>query len=175
MKRSKSIAMVAAGLIAGLVLGSVGFAYAAPADAQPTSPIVASGLRLGQSIRDAGGRLVDVLASMTGLSDTEIQTERAAGKSISDIAGENGVSADAVTAKALEARKAVLDAQVKAGTITQDVADTAYANMTERVTERVTTDETGRPSWAGGGSGGRVAGGGGRGMGDGTCAAVTAQ
>lgn len=170
MKRSKSIAMVAAGLIAGLILGSVGFAYAAPVDATSTNPVLASGLHLGQSVRDAGGRLIDVLASMTGLSTDAIQAERADGQSISAIATANGVETEAVVAKALEARKVVLDAKVKDGTITQSQADAAYTQMTERVTERISTNDVGAPSWAGGGRG---AGGGmgGRGAGDGTCMA----
>ncbi len=180
MKRSKSIALVAVGLMAGLILGSVGFAYAAPVDAQPSNPVLASGLHLGQSIRDAGGRLVDVLASMTGLSTDEIQAERADGKSIVDIAEANGVSGDAVVDSALDARTTALDAAVKAGTITQEQADACAAQMTERVTERATTDEVGPPSWAGGGrgAGGRGAGGGmgaGNGACDGTCVAVPAQ
>ncbi len=91
MHKSKLIALIAAGLVAGLVLGSVGFAYAAPADTTPANPVVASGLRLGQSIRDAGGRLIDILASLTGLSVDEVQAERADGKSVADIASAHGV------------------------------------------------------------------------------------
>ncbi len=174
MKRSKSIAMVAAGLIAGLVLGSVGFAYAAPADTQPANPVLTSGLHLGQSVRDAGGRLIDVLASMTGLTTDEIKAERADGQSIAAIAQANGVETDAVVAKALEARKAVLDAKVKDGTITQAAADAAYTQMSERIAGRVTSEDVGAPSWAGGGrgSGGGM---GGRGAGGGTCVAAPVQ
>lgn len=174
MKRDTSIARAVVGLVAGLVLASAGFAYAAPTDAQPANPVLASGLRLGQSIRGAGGRLVDVLASMTGQSTEAIQAERADGTSIAQIAQANGVKTDAVVAKALEARKAVLDAKVKDGTIDQATADAAYAQMSERVTDRVTSEAVGAPSWAGGGrgSGGGM---GGRGAGNGTCVAMPVQ
>ncbi len=180
MKRSKSIALVAVGLIAGLMLGSVGFAYAAPADAQPANPVLAGGLHMGQSIRDAGGRMVDILATMTGLSTEDIQAERASGSSISDIAEANGVDTDAVVAKALEARKTLLDGKVKDGTLTQDQADAYLVQMADRVAERVTTDEVGPPSWAGkgrgaGGRGGMVGGAGGAGGACGGCAVVTEQ
>ncbi|PKQ19430.1 MAG: hypothetical protein CVT66_10155 [Actinobacteria bacterium HGW-Actinobacteria-6] len=175
MKRGKSLALVSFGLIAGLVLGSVGFAYAAPTDTTPANPVLASGLRMGQSIRDAGGRLVDVVAKLTGLSVEDVQAQRADGKSAADIAQANGVDADAVVSEALAIRKAALDARVADGTITQEQADVAYAQMSDRVAERVTTDETGAPSWAGGGRGSGGGGMGGRGAACGTCEAVPVQ
>jgi len=176
MKRSKSLTLVTAGLVAGLVLGSVGVSYAAT-ESDTTSPVLGAGIRMGSAIRDAGARLVDVLADLTGLTTDEIAAERAEGNSIADIAEANGVSSEAVVDGALDARKAILDAKVADGTITQEQADLAWERMTERVTERVATDETGRPSWAGagGGMGGQGKGQGGQGMGgqglrDGSCA-----
>ena len=165
MKSSKSIALVALGLTAGLVLGSVGVSYAAT-ETTSTNPVVCAGARMGQSIRDAGARLIDIVADLTGLSVEEVQAERAAGNSVADIAEANGSSAEAVVSGALEARKALLDEKVADGTITQEQADLAYGQMTERLTERVNTDETGRPSLAGQG-GGMGGGRGGRGMGGG--------
>jgi hypothetical protein len=125
---------------------------------------------MGQSIRDAGARLVDVVADLTGLSVEDIQAERAEGASVADIAEANGVSTEDVVAKALDERKAILDAKVADGTITQEQADLAYERMTERLTDRVTTDETGRPEWAGQGGMGAGGGQGGMGLRDGSCA-----
>jgi hypothetical protein len=134
---------------------------------------------MGQSIRDAGARLVDIVADLTGLSVEDVQAERAEGASVADIAEANGVSIDDVVAKALGERKVILDAKVADGTITQEQADLAYDRMTERLTDRVTTDETGRPEWAGqgggmgggqGGRGGMGGGQGGMGLRDGSCA-----
>lgn len=174
MKRSKLYALAAAGLVAGLVLGSVGYAVAAPANAAPTSPVAATGLQLGRTIRDAGARMVDVLAGLTGLSTTEIQAERAAGKSVADIATAEGVDPDAVVAKTLEARTAILDAKVKDGSMTQAEADAALANMTEQIGDRVTSTERGRPAGAGAGCG-MGGGGGGRGAGAGAGSCTIAQ
>jgi hypothetical protein len=181
MKHSKSIALIAAGLVAGIVLGSVGLAAAVPATttgapAPQASGVLGACIGMGQAIRGAGGRLIDVLADLTGLSTTDIQAKRAAGESIADIAKAQGVDPDDVVAKALEARKAVLDQKVADGTITQEQADAAYAQMKERLTERVTTTATGRPSWAGQGRGcGRGAGRGGNGAGlCGGCQGATA-
>ena len=168
MNKRRVLALLSAGLVAGLVFGSVGAAYAATDT--PANPLGA-GARMSQAIRDAGGRLIDILADLTGLSVEDIQAERAEGNSISDIAEANGVSTDTVVSEALAARKAILDAKVADGSITQEQADLAYERMTERVTERVSTDEVGRPSWSGGATGGRGGRGGmgGKGVCDGSC------
>jgi len=152
MKRSTSIALVTAGLVAGLVLGSVGVSYAAN-ESDTNNPVVCTGIRMGEAIRGVGARLIDVVADLTGLSTDQIAAERADGESIADIAEANGVSAEAVVEATLVARKELLDAKVADGTITQEQADVAYDRMTERVTDRVTSDETGRPGWAGQGRG----------------------
>jgi len=169
VKHSKSLALVAAGLVAGLVLGSVGLAAAAPAasvtgTAAPQAGVLGACIGMGQAIRGAGARLIDVLADLTGLSTADIQAKRASGESIADIAKSEGVDPDDVVAKALEARKALLDAKVADGTITQEQADAALAQMKSRLTERVDSTATGRPSWAGQGYG-RGAGCGGYGRG----------
>lgn len=158
MKHSKSLALIAAGLAAGLVLGSVSLAFAAPAatatgTAAPQPGVLGACIGMGQAIRGAGARLIDVLADLTGLSTADIQAKRAAGESIADIAKSEGVDPDDVVAKALEARKALLEKKVADGTITQEQADAALAQMKTRLTERVNTTATGRPSWAGQGAG----------------------
>ncbi|MBN1192992.1 MAG: hypothetical protein JXA36_04810 [Coriobacteriia bacterium] len=154
MKKSKAITLVSFGLVAGLVLGSMGVSYAATGTAAGSG----LGVRMGQFIRDAGGRLVDVVADLTGLTADEVKAERAEGESLADIAAANGSSSEAVVSSALEARKAILDAKVADGSITQEQADAAYARMSERLTERVATDEVGPPSWAGNGRGRGAAG-----------------
>lgn len=180
VKSTKTIALVALGLTAGLVLGSVGVSYAAT-DTTSTSPVMGAGVRMGQAIRDAGARLIDIVADLTGLSIEEVQAQRAEGNSVADIAEANGVSSDEVVDTALESRKALLDEKVADGTITQEQADLAYDRMTERLAERVVTDEAGRPSWAGagggmgggqGGRGGQSGGMGGQGLRDGSCIAT---
>lgn len=158
MKKGKAIALVAAGLVAGLALGSVGIAYAV-AETGPAG--CAPGLGMGRSIRDAGGRLVDIVAELTGLTVEEVRAARAEGESFADIAEANGSSADEVVEAALEARKEFLDSKVEDGVITQEQADAAFERMSERLNERITADEVGPPAWSGGGQG--------RGMGRGAC------
>ena len=112
---------------------------------------------------------LDIVAELTGLSVEEVQAQRAEGNSAAEIAEANGVATEDVVSEALAARKAILDAKVDDGTITQEQADAAYERMSERVTERVSTEESGRPSWAGAGSASGRGMGGGRGAGDGSC------
>lgn len=169
MKRSAAMKLVATGLVAGLMLGSATIAFGAT----ETESTQASGLgiRMGQAIRDAGARMIDILADLTGLSTEEVTAKRSEGLSVAQIAEENDVSVDEVTGSALSARKALLDAKVADGSITQEQADVAYERMSERIAERVITTETGAPSWAGQGRGSRGAGQGAgmRGAGTGTC------
>ena len=140
MKRTRIAALIAAALVAGLALGTVATGFAAtPAvnravvtagDAPASTGL---GLRLGASMRTAGGRLIDVVAKLTGLSTADVAAKRAAGQSFEQIAAANDVSADKVVSQALAVRKQLLAEKVKAGAITQAQADAALANMKTRL------------------------------------------
>jgi len=179
MNGKRVIAFVAAALVLGAVAGNVvsGFAATAPATTSSTTGL---GLRLGPAMRDSGGRLLDVVAKLTGQSTAEVVADRQAGKTFTAIAAEKGVSKTAVVDEALKVRTQVLDAKVKDGSITQAQADTAKANMTTRLNERVDTVNTTCDGTGGGqgrGQGRGMGGGMGRGAGGcgGTCTAPAAQ
>jgi len=145
MRNRKTLVLVGLSVALALVLGTVGVAFAV------TDPAVAPcGIGMGTAVRDAGIRLVDILADLTGLSTTEIAAERAEGASIADVAEANGVAADEVLAAALAARAELLDGLVADGTITQDQADLMYEQMTDRLSERITSTTIGRAGWGGG-------------------------
>lgn len=181
MKKSKVVALVAAALVAGLTLGSIGLASAAPAEegATTTSTVAGYGLKMGQAMRDAGSRMVDILADLTGLSVDDIHDRREAGESVDEIAKSEGVETATVVDKALEARKEILDAKVADGTIDAETRDEVLARMTERINERVTSTEMGGGMGrgrGGAGGGGGMGGGGGRGAGAcGVCTETTTQ
>lgn len=167
MKNGRLIGVVAAALVVGLVVGNMGSALAATTATGGTAPSVAStvaacGTGIGRTMRDAGGRLLDVVASLTGKNTEDIRAERADGKTFAQIAEANGSSAEDVVSKALEIRRAGLDEAVKDGTITQEQADAAYATMKTRLADRVTSTTMGRGN---GGGMGRGRGGNGGGMG----------
>ena len=178
MTRTKFLAFVAGALVAGAVLGSVTSGYAATTGTTTTNSAAAAcsnlGLRMGSAMRDSGGRLLDVVAKLTGKTTAEVTAERAAGKTFAVIAADKGVSQAAVVDSALKIRQDALSAKVKAGSITQAQADAALGNMKTRLADRVTSTNTqcGTGGAGGGqGSGGCGTGGGaGNGAGCGNCA-----
>ena len=151
MKRGTTIALVSGALVAGLALGTVGIAFAAPS--RTATGTTGFGARLGAVCRQAGGTIADIVAKVTGLSTTDVYASPAAGKSFADIAATKGVSADTLTAGVIAARKTALDAAVKAGTITQAQADTMLANMKANVSTKVTSTAPSTCTGAGPGSG----------------------
>lgn len=166
MKIGKLLAVVTATLVLGFVVGNLASAGAVTDNTAGTTNVVAAcGMQIGQSVRDAGGRLADIVAKLTGQSVEDVQEARQNGESFEAIAGEAGVSADDVVAQALEVRKTALDAKVAAGDITQEEADAAYERMSDRIQDRITSTAPG----CGGAGGGMGGGRGGRGMGAGGC------
>ena len=126
-----------------------------------------------------------ILAGLTGKSETDLQAARAAGSSYGSIAAEAGVL-DEFQAQRLEALKTQLAERVTAGTLDQASADSIYDRMEDRVANCDGTGvpagqaaRNGRGSMTGSASGnglaagtcdgtGIAAGGGGRGNGRGT-------
>jgi uncharacterized protein (DUF433 family) len=164
MQRGKAIALVASGLVAGLVLGSLGIATAvtpsegaAPQESDAPTWCPEPMWRAGKAIGAAGGRLVDVVSDLTGLAADDVAEKRHAGESFADIAESEGVSASDVVDEALSIRKELLAEKVEDGTITQEQADEMLENMQSRLSEHVeSTDQRGP---RGRGMGHRAAGG----------------
>lgn len=154
MKRSKAFTLAAAALVAGLVLGSIGIASAAPAEDPATGEPLGYGLRIGMALRDAGGRMVDILADLTGLSVDDIEDRRADGESVADIAKSEGVDPATVVDSALDVREKLLDEKVADGTIDEATKTEILDRMTDRLNDRVDSTETG-PFGGGRGMGGR--------------------
>ena len=171
MRNGKVVAMTIAALVLGLTIGGVGTATAATAPSGATNAAVAGacglGLRMGATIRESGGRLADVVAKLTSQSVEKVTAARAAGTSFDKIAADKGISAEKVVVTALDTRKAILDAKVKDGTVTQAQADAALKNMETRLTERVSSTAPGCDGTGGGRGGGMGRGGTGGGMGRG--------
>jgi hypothetical protein len=170
IRKRQLAAAVAGALIAGLVLGSVSSGFAATAaNSAPAQAVASCGLGLGGAMRDAGGRLLDVVAKATGFTTTEVAAKRAAGKSFTQIAAEKNVSANTLVGDALKVRQQVLTEKVKSGTITQSQADAALDRMKTRLTDRVAdpTACTGAGMGSGGGSGAQRGAGAGGGAGGG--------
>ncbi|HEY5549429.1 MAG TPA: hypothetical protein VIL17_07560 [Coriobacteriia bacterium] len=179
MKRGTTIALVSGALVAGMALGTVGIAFAAPS--RTATGTAGFGAGVSAICRQAGGTIADIVAKVTGQSTSDVYAARAKGESFSAIAANKGVSATVLTDDVIAARKSALDAEVQAKTITRSQADAALANMKTRVSTQITSNAPGTCTGTGPGTGaaGQNRGqGGGRGMmgtGTGACggAAVT--
>lgn len=164
MSTKRASAYIIAALVAGLVLGSIGLASAAPvADGTAETGM---GIRLGATIRSAGATLADVVAKLTDSSVEDVRAKRAEGTSLAAIASDAGVSAETVVSETLKARKEVLDDAVADEKITQDQADAALDRMETRLEDRVASTEACTGDGTGGGRKGQ-GGGMGRGQGGG--------
>ncbi len=170
MNTKRVIAIAAATLVAGLVIGQISGAFAARSAEAPLQNQAAqgaacsgTGLRIGPMMRDAGARMLDIVADLTGLSTEEVAERRAGGESIEDIAASEGVDSADVVAAAIDTRKAALDELVADGTITQEQADEMLERMSTRLSERIDSTEAGRGGCGTGGGRGGCGMGGGRG------------
>jgi len=81
--------------------------------------------------------LVGIAAEQLGLTVAELRIELASGKSIADVAGEQGVSTQAIVDAFLAERQEWLSQAVEDGRLTQEQADTMMAHMAERVQDHV--------------------------------------
>jgi hypothetical protein len=106
-----------------------------------------------------GSDMVSVTAKLTGLSASEVITAVQGGQTFAQVAEAHNVSKDKLIAAVVADHKANLDAQVKAGTLTQAQADTMLTEMKTRITAEVDSTQL-RGQGMRGGPGGR----GGRGM-----------
>ncbi|SFB52618.1 Short C-terminal domain-containing protein [Cohnella sp. OV330] len=99
------------------------------------------------------------LAALLNLTEDELKTQLAAGKTLSDIASAQGVDAQKVQDLILSAMTAQLDSRLADGKITQTQYDEQKATLADRAADAL----TGAFSGKGGGKGGQGGFGGGRG------------
>ncbi len=94
------------------------------------------GGRLGGAGMHGFGRL-DAAATYLGLTQAELRTQLAGGKTLADVAKAQGKSVDGLVSALVAAEKADLEAAVKAGRLTQAQADQVLANAKQRFTDMV--------------------------------------
>ena len=142
----KLIVSGVAGLVMlGVVAGSV--SAAPPTPTPPGAPAAAQQNGQGRGFGHGAGigyqALSGSVGKLLGMTAEQIHAERLAGKSLAEIAQAKGVQKDALVNAMVESHKAMLDARVKAGTLTQAQADTALATMKTRIAQSVERTEVG--------------------------------
>lgn len=80
---------------------------------------------------------LDAAASYLGVTEAELRTQLAGGKTLAEVAKAKGKSVDGLVSALVADEKKELDAAVKAGRITQAQADAFLANAKERFTDAV--------------------------------------
>lgn len=142
------------GLAAGTLLlaGTVVSSYAAEPTLTP-QPSTAYCQELGGT---GGGRwggafsALEPVASLLGIQTSDVAAQRQAGKSLAEIAQAKGADESKLIDTILASRKATLDAQVKAGTLTQAQADLILERMQTQVKTAVERTTVGPMGQAGG-------------------------
>lgn len=145
-KKSALFAALSAGAIAGtgagLVLGVPGLTSAAgdTGDGTSTDSVVESiddGARHG---RHGGGQRMasaETLSDVLGVDVETLRAEFAAGKSIADIAGEQGVAIETVVDALLADLESHLDEHIADGSLTEDEAAEKLANAEAKISDKV--------------------------------------
>jgi len=158
MRYGRMVKLAAAGATVALLAG-VGSAVAS---AQGGPPAGAPRLGLqqqngaavagGYGIR-AGGVVMDAAAAYIGIDETALATARHDGKSLAQIATDNGKTVVGLEAALVDAFKVNLDSLVSAGRITQAQADQMLAGFKANVSTVVTRTDTGPANGRGYGRG----------------------
>jgi predicted Rossmann fold nucleotide-binding protein DprA/Smf involved in DNA uptake len=104
-----------------------------------------AGADLGGHGGHGGGRLdLSVAATALDMAEDELRDAlRADDTSLADVAGEQGVEVDALVDALVEAQQERIAQAVEDGDLTQTAADERLADLEERVTERVHSDDRG--------------------------------
>ncbi len=130
--------------LVGSVAGSVAAAPPTPGLAAPAQQGWAGrgpGYGAGFGYQTFSGPVV--ASKALGMTADEIRTQRLAGKSLGQIADEKGVKRDTLVSAMLDSRKAILDARVKAGTLTQEQEDAAVATMKAQISQSLDRTQVG--------------------------------
>jgi hypothetical protein len=80
-----------------------------------------------------GFGLLDGAASYLGVTEAQLRTELAAGKSLAQVAKEHGKSADGLVDALIDAQKERLDAAVAAGRLTKDQEQTILSSLRQKI------------------------------------------
>jgi len=131
-------------------------AGAAIAAGPPKTPQRGGALHQGQGAGYGlmtGGVVTDAAADYIGISETALATARHSGKSLAQVAVDNGKTAAGLEQALVAAFKAYLDRAVSAGRITSAQAAQALANFQTQVKTAITRTTTGPMGGRGAGMG----------------------
>ena len=97
----------------------------------------------------------ETVSELLGLTPEELCELRQEGKSLAEIAAEQGVTVDELVAAIMAEKTAAVQARVDDGTLTQEQADLMIQQMAERTELAVNRTTTGPAEWRMGGQNGK--------------------
>ena len=137
----KSIKWITGLTLAALFALTIFFApsYLASAQAQgPDADRAAQAQNRGERFGQRGPRGMSVVAELLGLSGEELRAELQAGKSIADVAAEQGVALETIENALIDQLSEKLAEKVANGDLTQEEADQRLEEARQRIQERLT-------------------------------------
>src|SRR5262245_21011972 len=161
---------VDAAVAAGRLTKAQGDALKAQIEAGDNVPLILPGTGLGRGLDHFGGpgfgfglgpafKAVGDIAAATadylGITEEQLKTELASGKTLAEIATAHGKTAEGLVQTLYDATKKQLDAAVKAGKLTQSQEDEILADVKEHLTDVVNGNA---PAFHVGGGFGKVLG-----------------
>ncbi|HEV7603688.1 MAG TPA: hypothetical protein VGO15_01920 [Candidatus Limnocylindrales bacterium] len=161
-------ALVIGGLAGAAILGPLSAMAASPtptasgAVSAPVTPAASGAPTTDNDVETGGGRGghveatsdTAVVAKAIGITEAQLTAELSAGKTVAVVAAANNVPLQTVIDALVADGKAELDAEVKAGTLTQAQADAEQANVLARATAQANGTFSGKDGH--GGRGGHV-------------------
>ena len=136
--KNKKVALSAGLLTTGLVAGAM-FSPLGLAGAQETDTDADSSADSTETDRRGRHGHKGEVAELLGIDSEDIKAGFEAGKTLVEIAAENGISEDELVAALVGASEEHLAEAVESGRVTQEKADEIAAGMAERIAERVNT------------------------------------
>lgn len=144
-------ALVAGGVTVGSFVSPIGLASAEDTDSDTstdasTDADASTGSDSGKPDRGSDhrhgrrghGPRTEAIEETLGLTADEIRDALADGKSLADLAAEQGMSAEELTAALVEAAEARIDEAVAAGKIDADDAEARKAELSDKIAEMIT-------------------------------------
>ena len=159
MKKGLKLLGLALGLVALMALTLGGTVFAAdPAGADDEEQSSCAGYG-GHGFLGEGNVCSDTVSELLGLTTDELCDLRQEGKSLAEIAAEQGVAVDELVEAIMAEKIEAVQARVDDGTITQEQADLMIQQMAERTELAVNRTTTDPAQWHMGGGYGKSSGG----------------
>ena len=151
----KRITSIIAGTAIAGAMAVVAFGIAGNASAKPVVSNNAISLSAAAAMPNhmGSGKGGEVVATVLGLTATELRTQLDAGKTLAQVALDQGIAVQKVIDVIVTDIKAHLAEEVASGELTQAEADAKSANITTKVTEMVNTVRPAKPAGGRGGHG----------------------